>query len=202
MAQIPGGGFNADDHGEMRSSLGVLPSGDYHMHIVASQMKETKDKTGEFLEIEMDILTPEFSGRKLWVRLNLNNRSAQAVEIANNELAAICHAVGRPVISDSVELHLLPFIGSVDLEEGREAVAATATTPALRAYPPRNKLTGYSPAAGGPAAAGAAKPTPPAAAAPVPPAAAPPAAPEAPAAATAPAAAEAPAPEGNKPPWA
>ena len=198
MAQLPGGGFNADDHGEMRASLGVIPKDDYLGQIVSSEMKETRDKTGEFLELEFDVLTPEFKGRKLWTRLNLNNQSAQAVEIANNELATICHAARKPVIQDSVELHLIPMILSVDVEEGREAVPATASSPAKKAYPPRNKIIGYSPATGGGVQpAGAAKPIPP-----KPAEAAPPAAQEEPAAAAAPAASETPAPEGNKPPWA
>jgi len=41
--------------------------------------------------------------------MNLDNPSAQAVEIAEGELAAICQAVGAPQITDSQQLHGRPL---------------------------------------------------------------------------------------------
>ena len=148
MAQLPGGGFNAEDHDEMRN-FGALPDGDYLLRIFESEMFQTATKTGEYLKISIHVMTPEFEGRQLFVNLNLNNPNANAVAIAGQELGAICRAVGKQVIQDSSELHGIPFIGQVRYDAPTEAVAETATTKAKKAYPAGNTLMGYSQAAPG-----------------------------------------------------
>lgn len=160
MAQLPGGGFNAEDHGEMKN-FGALPDGDYLIRIFESEMKQTKGKTGEFLKLSIHVMTPEFEGRQLFVNLNLNNPNASAVDIANRELGAICRAVGKPVIQDSTELHGIPFIGTLEYVPPTEAILATSTVKAKKAYPASNNIVAYSsvtPGQAGPAVAGAAKP--------------------------------------------
>lgn len=160
MAQLPGGSFNAAEHGEMKN-FGALPDGDYLLRIFESEMLPTKAKTGEFLKLSIHVMTPEFEGRQLFVNLNLNNPNANAVAIAGQELGAICRAVGKPVIQDSSELHGIPFIGEVRYDPPTPAVEETTITKAKKAYPAGNTIMGYSQAApgqAGPAAEGAAKP--------------------------------------------
>jgi hypothetical protein len=81
-----------------------VPPGDYPVQITGQQTKETKKGDGQFLELEMTILGGQYQGRKVWERLNLVNKNPNAVEIAQRNLSAICHAIGKPRIRHESEL--------------------------------------------------------------------------------------------------
>jgi len=101
--------------------LDALPAGTYECCIVESGMFPTKSGNGSFLKLTFEVVSGEFAGRKLWARLNLDNPSKTAVEIARAELSAICHAVGVLAPRDSEELHNLPLLVTVKvrrLEDG------------------------------------------------------------------------------------
>lgn len=114
-----------------REDADALPPGDYVAMIVASEMRETKDGSGQYLWLEMDITEGEHQGRKLWDRLNLVNRNAKAVEIAERTLSSICHAVGKLNLSDSEELH------------GCTVVAKVKVRPGQGDYGPSNEVANY-----------------------------------------------------------
>lgn len=94
----------------------VLHAGRYQVQIVESDLRVTKDGTGQYLWLMMDILEGEYQGRKVFDQLNLVNRSAQTVEIAQRTLSAICHATGKMQVSDSEELHLIAMTITVTVE--------------------------------------------------------------------------------------
>lgn len=100
--------FNAN---EVEPSVGfdAIPAGKYQAVIVDSDMKPNKAGTGEYLQLEFEIIDGEHKNRKLWTRLNLNNPNADAVRMARADLSAICRAVNVPQPRDSVELHNLPL---------------------------------------------------------------------------------------------
>ena len=60
------------------------------------------------MQLTFQIVEGEYANRLLWVRLNLDNPNATAVEIARRELSAICRSVGVLVPTDSTDLHNLP----------------------------------------------------------------------------------------------
>ena len=97
-----------------------LPAGKYVATISASEMKPTKNGTGQYLEIEYQIIDGEHKGRKLWSRHNLQHPNAQAVQIARGELSAICRAVGVMTPKDSAELHGLPLTITVKLQKRQD----------------------------------------------------------------------------------
>jgi uncharacterized protein DUF669 len=94
----------------------VLPAGRYQVQVVDSDLRVTKDGTGQYLWLMMDILEGAYQGRKVFDQLNLINRSAQTVEIAQRTLSAICHATGKMQVSDSEELHLIAMTITVTVE--------------------------------------------------------------------------------------
>ena len=106
--------FNANNV-NLTPSFEPLPAGNYEMVIVDSEMKSTRSGTGSYLQLALEVITGTFTGRKLWARLNLQNQNRKAVEIAERELASICHAVGVLEPTDSCELHNLPLIVKVDV---------------------------------------------------------------------------------------
>ncbi|MCC7407458.1 MAG: DUF669 domain-containing protein, partial [Phycisphaeraceae bacterium] len=86
-------GFNAAEV-EPNASFDPIPAGKYLAAITESEMKPTKNGSGNYLQLTFTIVEGEFRGRVLWARLNLNNPNATAVKIARSELSAVCHAVG------------------------------------------------------------------------------------------------------------
>lgn len=147
--------FNASSVEPMQPrTFGPLPAGDYEMIIVKSDVRAVNPpKTGHYLELEMQVISGEHSGRRHWERLNVDNPNKTAEEIAKAALASLCFAVGVTDMEDTVQLHDIPFVAHVQID---------------RKEPDRNRIVGY-------ATAGAAKPAAPAArpAAPAPAAAAP-----------------------------
>lgn len=108
-----------------------LPSGEYPVHIVGSDMRATKNNTGHYLELTLEVLAGEYTGRRLYDRLNIDNPNQQAVAIARRVLAQICHAVGVLQLKDTEQLHHRPMVAIVQVEPGRNG------------YGPRNVVRGY-----------------------------------------------------------
>lgn len=120
----------------------ILPPGEYVIQIVESEMANTKAGDGQMLKLTMDIIDGPHSGRKLWDRLNLVNPNAQAVEIAQRTLSAICHATGKLQVSDSEQLHFIPLIATVKVKPaGNDKFGVYREA--------QNEIGGYKPANGG-----------------------------------------------------
>lgn len=113
-----GGTFDATQV-EPQGDYTPIPPGEYKVQITSSEMVENSKKNGHFLKIEFEIIEGDQAGRKLFDRLNLDNPSAEAVEIAQRSLSAICHAVGKLSVQDSEELHMLPMIAVVKVDAPR-----------------------------------------------------------------------------------
>jgi len=113
----------------------LLPPGSYTVQIVQSEMKDTKTG-GKMLSLEFEVLDGSAKGRRLWSNLNLVNANEKAVEIANRDLSAICHATGQMAVSDSDQLHFKPMVATVAVEPGKGE------------YGPKNVIKGYAAASG------------------------------------------------------
>ena len=103
-----------------------LPIGKYIAEVTASDMRTNCKETGKYLWLEFTVLDGPYAKRKVWAQLNLVNPSQQAVEIAQRELSALCRAVGKLRVQDSIELHGIPLEINVkvkkDLEYGNSNV--------------------------------------------------------------------------------
>jgi hypothetical protein len=127
MAQL---NFDANNV-EPSESFGVLPEGKYLCMAVASEIKPTKSGTGEYLEITFEVLDGQGKGRKVWERLNIRNANKKAEEISQRQLSALCRAVGVLNLQDSDQLHNLPVVLDIEIEQ-REG------------YSPQNRVKGYN----------------------------------------------------------
>lgn len=139
-------GFDANQV-EPADEFEAIPAGKYQAVITDSEFKPTKAGTGNYLQLAFEIIDGEYKGRLLWSRLNLDNPNETAVKIAQQELSAVCRAVGVLTPQDSVELHDLPLVIHVrcrkrpDTDEitneirGYSSVQQSAPPP-VRAVPP------------------------------------------------------------------
>lgn len=122
--------FNAASVEPMQPrSYAPLPDGEYEMIITKSDVKPTKAGTGHYLELEMQVVGGEHSGRRHWERLNVDNPNKQAEDIAKSALAGLCLAVDVPDMTDTAQLHDIPFIVKMEID---------------RKEPDRNRIVGYA----------------------------------------------------------
>ena len=144
--------FNAN---EVEPSVGfeAIPAGKYQAVIVDSDMKTNKAGTGEYLQLEFEIIEGEYKGRKLWTRLNINNPNPDAVRMARADLSAICHAVNVIHAVDSADLHNLPLTITVkcrktpdgDIVNDIKSYAAKASAAGAAAVPATSAVTPQQP---------------------------------------------------------
>jgi len=122
--------FNASSVEPMAPrSFEPLPNGEYDMIITKSDIKPTKAGTGHYLELEMQVVGGEYSGRRHWERLNVDNPNKTAQDIAQSALASLCSALGIDDMNDTEQLHDMPFIAKVEID---------------RKEPDRNRIVGYA----------------------------------------------------------
>ena len=124
--------FNANNVAPS-TPMELLPPGEYVVQVTNSEMRQTKDGGGNYLWLEMDILDGEFSNRKIWDRLNLDNPNPTTSDVAYRTLSAICHATGVVNMEDSEELHVRPMIAVVKVQ------------PPKNGYDASNQIKGYKP---------------------------------------------------------
>jgi hypothetical protein len=114
---------------QVKSSFEPLPPGDYQAIISDSALKTTKAGTGEYIELTMQITDGQYSGRRIWERMNVSNPNKVAEEIARSQLNAIRGALGIAKLESTEQLHDKPFVLSLDID---------------RKEPTRNRVMGYS----------------------------------------------------------
>ena len=132
-----GGDFDARRY-EPEQPFEVLPAGKYLAQISNSDLRTTKDGAGTYIWLELDILDGPHAGRKIWDRINQQNPKQQAVDIGQRRLSALCHAIGKLVISRTEELLGTPPV-----------IVTVQVRPAEGQYPESNAIRGYAPAQGG-----------------------------------------------------
>lgn len=159
MADI--NGFDADQV-EPNKDFEVVPADRYEVVILESEWQPNKAGTGKFIKLSMQIVSGPHAGKPLYDRLNLDNPSEKAVQIAKGTLSSICRAVNVPRPKDTSELHNLPLIARVDREEyepGKWSNPVKAYYPKQAAGQPALGATGtMGKPVGSPAGAGPSKP--------------------------------------------
>ena len=129
-------------------ALEAIPAGWYTAQMTASEMKPTADGTGAYMQAEFTVLGGEYAGRKLFDRINLQNKNPVAVEIGYKTLSAICHAVGVIQVQDSQQLHGRPLQLKVSLRAAGPGADG-------KYYEASNEVKGYKAADAGAPMAGA-----------------------------------------------
>lgn len=112
-------GFNANQV-DPAPELEPIPAGRYLVVITDSQMKPTKNASGQYLQLSFQVLDGPYKGRFVWSRLNLHNPNPTTVQIAQQELSSICRAVGVMTPNDSIELHNIPLVITVRLKKRKD----------------------------------------------------------------------------------
>jgi hypothetical protein len=125
------------------TSFEPVPVGKYVAAITETEIKQTKAGNGKYIAFTLEILEGDYKGRKVWGNLNIQNPSAKAQQIGLGQLSAICRACGKLNLSDTSELHGVPFIAKIGQEPDmngnprntfKEALWKETTKPDLSAF--------------------------------------------------------------------
>lgn len=101
-----------------KTGFDVIPPGEYPAVVTKSEMKPTKDGTGQRLNLTVQICSGPFQNRLVFDGLNVKNKSARCQEIGLSQLKALCVAVNVPDPKVSEELHNKAMI--VKLKIGKD----------------------------------------------------------------------------------
>lgn len=134
-------GFNAAEV-EPSEERSLISAGWYKIVFTNGEHKPTSAGTGSYLELVAEIIEGESQGRKMWVRLNLDNPNDTAVAIARRDLSGICRAIGVLTPKTSDDLLDKPLMAKIVIEKpSAKSIAAGYTSD-------RNEAKEYAPVDG------------------------------------------------------
>jgi hypothetical protein len=116
-----------------------IPAGEYTVSIAAADLTPTKDGTGRYIKLKLNVIAPTHQGRVLFSNLNIRNQSAKAEEIGLQQLGAVMRAIGLATIEDTDQLIGGTLIAKVDIRTSEQYGAQNE----VKAYKP---LSGAAPA--------------------------------------------------------
>jgi len=143
---MPSFQFDAASHvAPQGPSREPLPRGMYQVIVMGSDLKPTQAGTGHYIELTLQVIDGEHSGRRIWDRLNVSNPNKTAEDIAKRQLQLLCLAAGVTTLTDTEQLHDIPVLAEIDLD---------------RKDPSRNRVMGYASVSAGKPLPQAARPAP------------------------------------------
>jgi len=113
------------------TSYDLLEADWYPAQLEKSEIKRTKADDGSYLSLMFKIIDGKAKGRTVFTNLNLDNPNPVAVEIAERNFSALCHAVGVLVVKDTKQLH------------GKPLAIKVGISPAEGKYDASNDIKGY-----------------------------------------------------------
>jgi len=116
----------------------LIPAGRYKAHVLRTDLLDNKAQTGKFLWYEIEIIEGEFQGCTLEARMNIVNPNQQAMDIAQRELSALCHATGEMNVSDTDQFIGKPFCLVVKVKP-----AVMEPDGVTQKYGPQSEVGGY-----------------------------------------------------------
>lgn len=136
LAHIIPGGFNAQAvEPQAPRDDAPLPAGLYTVEITGADVKPLKSGNGTGLALEFTVIDPApHAKRKVWQNLNIQHSNAQAEQIGQSQLSALCRAVGIAQLDDSDQLFQ------------KILRVRTKVREAANGYGPRAEVSSYEPA--------------------------------------------------------
>lgn len=97
--------INIDDLPEdTGGDFSPVPEGEYTCQIKSADVQQTKDGSGQYIKIRLDITGPTHSGRVVFTNINIQNKSAEAERIGRGQLRSIMSALGLVTLQDTDQM--------------------------------------------------------------------------------------------------
>ena len=113
-----------------------IPAGDYTASIKSADLTPTKDGSGQYIKLRLDVTGPTHAGRVIFANVNIRNQSSAAEQIGRAQLGAIMKAAGMATLQDTDQLVGVQLGIKVAIREAR-------TTPDGKTYEASNEVKGY-----------------------------------------------------------
>lgn len=118
---------------EPDSGMSPIPAGSYIAQAIESEIKPTKNGTGQYVQFTWKVLDGQYKGRLIFDRINVKNANQVAEQIGQKQLSALCHAAGVLRLQDTMQLHNRPVKVRVVMRKDDQ-------------YGDSNEVKGYEPA--------------------------------------------------------
>lgn len=115
--------FDGSDVDEsVLNSFGELPNGNYTAIITEIALKQKKDDPFvEYYSCEFEIVSGQFTGRKIWTIFTSQHHNEKAVQIGRAKLKGLCRVVaGKDVIQNENELTNKPLLITIKNKKDRQ----------------------------------------------------------------------------------
>jgi hypothetical protein len=122
-------------------SFTPIPAGDYKAMLVHSEVKPTKDGTGQRLALRFIIMEGQYQNRLIFEGLNIVNKKPDTEAWALRLLNDLKIAVGKPTASQSEELHNRPLTIKVAIKDDQNVIKAYKSRPESNAQQQTNMMT-------------------------------------------------------------
>lgn len=96
--------FRTAELPESDRNFDPLPPGWYQANITKTEIKKTKNGTGQYIAVRYDITGPSHQGRVVFANLNIRNASPEAERIGRQQLGELLRAIGLAELSDTDQL--------------------------------------------------------------------------------------------------
>lgn len=101
--------FNARSVEPDQGRVGAVPKGWYPSMVKSTEIKLTNGGDGAYILVSAQILAGPHKDAMWFVQFNIKNASEKALEIAQKQLSALCHAVNVLDMTDTDQLKNIPF---------------------------------------------------------------------------------------------
>ena len=122
-----------------------LPAGEYLARIEESERKPCSTGNGDLLKIKLVIVDGPYKNRPIYDTINLWNTSTKSREIAEQTMRSIMDAVGIKRPKRVEELHGIPMVIRVTIEERNDKPGEHSNK--IKGYKPRAPVAAPPPAA-------------------------------------------------------
>ena len=131
--------INLNDLPKQTNDFAPIPAGDYTVSIKDAELKPTKDGSGQYIKLKLQVQAPAHVGRVIFSNLNIRNKSQAAETIGRQQLGAIMRALGLASVSDTDQLIGATIGIKVAIKEAQNGYEAQNEVKAYKA------LTGNAP---------------------------------------------------------
>jgi len=110
--------FKLNDYEKDGDGFSLIPDGEFEFIVEKAELKQTKAKTGHYLNFTYSIVGDKYENRKVFDLINIDNPNEIAQRIGRGRLHKLAEACGCVEVDDSDLLIDKVFRGMLGVEKG------------------------------------------------------------------------------------
>ncbi len=96
--------YDTSDLPEGGGGFDPVPPGWYNVSITQATLENTKNGSGQYINVRYDIIGPSFQGRVVFGKIHIKNANPKAEEYARADLGNLMRAIGLARVTDTDQL--------------------------------------------------------------------------------------------------